>query len=210
LLATETECALCQAGLDCEDWRGGSPISISKVNSVLRTLSSCTPAPSSCTPARPPLFHPVPLTPCPPLSHFYPLPPYPLRAPLLHIVKPRTARLSSTPYPPPAPSEWSRLGIGRLGIGFFAGLRGFIKIRASGVSAGGWVSSGGCRVLFKNPGFYIGEGFTCAGLGGAGANCLLPQDPEWEARELLACLRSPRSGSYLSCSISLHRCFFFL
>jgi hypothetical protein len=46
LLATETECALCQAGLDCEDWRGGSPISISKVNSVLRTLSSCTPSPT--------------------------------------------------------------------------------------------------------------------------------------------------------------------
>jgi len=134
-----------------------------------------------------------PLTPCSPPSYSQ----VPGRPTLFH------------PLSPPAPSEWSRLGIGRLGIGFFAGLRGFIKIRASGVSAGGWVSSGGCRVLFKNPGFYIGEGFTCAGLGGAGANCLLPQDPEWEARELLACLRSPRSGSYLSCSISLHRCFFF-
>jgi hypothetical protein len=182
------------------------------------SLPPCTPyplPPSSFTLARSPLFHPLPLPSPSDLPSctqapgrptlFHPLPPYPLRAPLLHIVKPRTARLSSTPYPPPAPSEWSRLGIGRLGIGFFAGLRGFIKIRASGVSAGGWVSSGGCRVLFKNPGFYIGEGFTCAGLGGAGANCLLPQDPEWEARELLACLRSPRSGSYLSCSISLHR-----
>ena len=74
---------------------------------------------------------------------------------------------------------------------------GLLKYELRGFPRGVGLAAEVAAFYLKTRGFIFVEGFTCAGLGGAGANCLLPQDPGVKSAGVTGLLAQPQEQELL-------------